>query len=178
MTHARRQARPPDWTAEQHADIAGEMTAWEAWRALNARPPIWLAAAYRLRDLLTRPFGVAPIAGHGGGAPDALPPRPGDTVQFFTVDAIGPDLVTLSVEDGHLDVLTHIRVLPAGPASAKSGRMRVEVGSQVWTWNRVGRVYMMPTGIGHRLLVAGMLKRLARDMPPPCGAASARPRDA
>lgn len=86
--------------------------------------------------------------------------------------------MTLSVEDGHLNMLPHIRTLPAGPANTKSGSMRVETGSQIWTWKRVGRVYMIVTRIGHRLLVAGMLNRLARDMPPPCGAASARPASA
>jgi hypothetical protein len=164
-----RRDRAPDWTAEQQAPIADGLTAWELWRALGANGPPWIGAAYRLRDLLARPFGAAPISGHARTPDDAPPPRAGDRVQFFTVDSIADDRLTLKVEDSHLDVLTHVRVVHDGP-----GRALAQVGSEVWIWNTVGRLYMVPTGPGHRLLVGGMLKRLARARPAPCGAAPAR----
>ena len=113
--------RPPDWTAEQQASVAvgpHGLTAWQLWRALNRAGPGWLSAAYRLRDLLARPFGVAPIAGHGRTGAEAPPPRPGDKVQFFTVDSITDADMTLRVSDAHLDVLTHIRVRPDGAGRA------------------------------------------------------------
>jgi hypothetical protein len=153
MTVAARAARVPDWTAEQSAHIAPGLTAWDLRQALMTRPPRLMSAPYTLRS---RSAGTPCAA--------ARPRRPGigDRVQFFTVTAIAPHAMTLAVEDGHLDALSHLRVVPDGP-----GRDRADLGSEVWIWNRVGRLYMLPVGPGNRLLVRAMLRVWRRSARPP-----------
>ena len=157
MTASARAARAPDWTHETGADLPERLDAWTLWLRLNEAAPGWMAPAMRIRDAISARFGVRRIADdQPGPEPDRPRPAPGERVGFFTVHDISDERLTLLVEDGHLDVLTHIRALPAPSGT------RAEIGSEVWTWNLVGRLYMIPTGPGHRLLVGAMLRRLAR----------------
>lgn len=129
--------------------LPAPITAVEAWRRIMARPLPGLALAFWLRDWISTRFGVARIGGFSGAAVGQV--QVGDRLDFFTVEAIGPDLLALTARDRHLDVMTCVNV---------AGR-RLSITGSVITHNRFGRAYMLPVAPAHRLIVRAMLRRLA-----------------
>lgn len=57
-------------------------------------------------------------------------------------------------------MLTCVTATPEGTGT------RVAITSSVRTHNLFGRAYMIPVGPAHKLIVAVMLRRLARALPP------------
>lgn len=146
----------PDWMAAQSAPLPRPMDAYAVWRAIAARPLPGLGLAMRIRDVVSGWFGVQPLevrAGWpAGGWPDN--PRPGDRLDFFTVERTGPDILTLAARDRHLDTITCITT------DNRDGAGRVTVTSSVVWHNRFGRIYMLPVAPAHRVIVRLMLRRL------------------
>lgn len=146
----------PSWTCRQEARLPGAYLSWELWAALFGAAPGWMRPAMAIRDACCAPFGIAPIARE---IPDAAPrrPEPGETLGFFTVETVAPGRMTLIIRDRHLDVRTIVETRPS-----PEGGTQAAIGSEVFTHNALGRLYMIPTAPGHRALVRGMLRRLAR----------------
>jgi hypothetical protein len=138
------------WRHEAVLDWPAGLDALAAYRAMTQSPPGWLAVAFRVRDALCRPFGLQPIGGFAGAAP-AVAPLPGDRLDFFTVDAIAADQLTVSHRDRHLDVEV---------ALSRHG-LRGNLVTSVTTHNLLGRVYMLPVGLAHPMVVAALARRLA-----------------
>jgi Protein of unknown function (DUF2867) len=95
---------------------------------------------------------VRRVGGFSGRHGDA--PGVGDTLDFFRVERAAPDFLTLTGRDRHLDVMTCVTCEGT----------RLSITASVVTHNRFGRVYMSPVAPAHRLIVAAMLRRLARQM--------------
>jgi len=131
-------------------ELPEAMTALEAWNGLiGGRMPM-MALAMRLRDLACRPFGIAPIGGFGVRRATAV--RPGDRLDFFTVEAVADDRLVLVVRDHHLDVMNAVTV---------AGR-RMTVTTSVVVHNLVGRLYMIPVAPAHRVIARVLTARFAR----------------
>ena len=124
----------------------------EAWNRIMARPLPFMALAFRLRDALSAPFGVARIGGFSGARRSQV--RAGDKLDFFEVEEIAADALVLTARDTHLEVMTSLTTKGA----------ELTLASSVVTRNRFGRVYMLPVGPAHKLIVAAMLARLKREM--------------
>ncbi|MGI3166768.1 DUF2867 domain-containing protein [Pseudooceanicola sp. 200-1SW] len=130
--------------------LAREMTPLQAWWAMQARPLPGLALAFRLRDAISARFGVKRIGGFSGDRPTQV--AAGDRLDFFLVEEARPDLLVLTERDRHLDVMTCL---------STEGRV-FTVTSSVKVHNAFGRLYMIPVGLAHRVIVAAMLRRLPR----------------
>jgi hypothetical protein len=120
----------------------------EAFRIFTRHPPVWLRAAFKVRDALSRPFGVAPIMGFKDDARSE--PRVGEKMDFFLVEAASPDQLVLTARDVHLDVMICVDVAPSGQGCD------VAITASVVTHNAFGRVYMWVVGPAHRVITASM----------------------
>jgi hypothetical protein len=134
--------------------LPARVTALEAWNRAMARPLPGLGLAFRLRDAISARFGVKRIGGFTGRPRETV--SAGDRLDFFLVEEATPTRLLLSERDRHLDVLTCITATPEG------ARTRVTITSSVRTHNLFGRIYMLPVGPAHKLIVHLLLRRLAR----------------
>ena len=141
--------RPPGRLAYRHrhdAVLARPMTALEVVNAMTARPMPVVALAFRLRDALVRPFGLAPMGGFSGTRFEAA--APGDRLDFLTVVDARPDRLTLALRDRHLVALICVRV--AGHD--------LTVLTSVAASNLLGRLYMIPVAPAHGIILRRMLR--------------------
>lgn len=141
-----------DYLDVQRAELPWSVTALEAWHRMKSQRSPLFAFAMRLRDIVAGWFGVAPIGGLS--ATTEVDPQPGDRMDFFTVDHIDPAVLALVVRDRHLDTMTCVSV---------EGRT-VFVTASVVTHNLFGRIYMLPVGPAHRLIVRHFLRGMVRAM--------------
>ena len=128
------------------------VTAIEAWRMVMARPLPGMALAFRIRDAVSVRFGVARIGGFSGA--QVVEPKVGDRLDFFTVETIRDDMLTLTARDTHLDVMICVTVAAAEFA----------ITASVIPHNWFGRAYMIPVGPAHKFIVWAMLRRLRADV--------------
>lgn len=143
---------PPDWLAVDSRPLPRPMTAYAAWQALLARPLPGLGLAMRLRDAVAARFRLERLNSDLDPAKGRWPadPKIGDRLDFFTIERVTPEVLTLAARDRHLDTITCI--------TTTDGRLGV-TSSVVWH-NALGRAYMLPVGLSHRLIVRLMLARL------------------
>lgn len=139
-----------DFYDARSIDLPTQMTALDAWNLAMREPLPGLKLAFRIRDAVSALFGVKPISGFSGRK--APVPEVGDRLDFFLVERIEPEILTLSSRDRHLDVLTCIT----------TRNQRLTITSSVKTHNLFGKAYMLPVGPAHKLIVAVMLRRMAR----------------
>ncbi|SPF78031.1 DUF2867 domain-containing protein [Pseudoprimorskyibacter insulae] len=128
------------------------VTALEGWNMVMAKPLPLMATAFRIRDAISARFGVKKISGFSGKRADSV--QVGDKLDFFLVEHIDPNLLVMTERDTHLDVMTTI----------STEGQEFTVTSSVITHNWFGRLYMVPVGIAHRVIVAAMLRRLKTSM--------------
>lgn len=138
------------WRHEAVFNWPAGLDALAVYRAMTQSPPGGLAVAFRVRDALCQPFGLEPIGGFAGAAP-AIAPLPGDRLDFFTVDGIAADRLALSHRDRHLDV----------EVALSRHELMGSLVTSVTTHNLLGRVYMLPVGLAHPIIVAALARRLA-----------------
>ena len=136
----------------QSIPLPRPVTALEAWNLQMARPLPLMALAFRIRDAISARFGVKRIGGFSGRRADRV--AAGDRLDFFLVERVTPQVLTLTERDRHLDVMTCI--------TTTSGQLAIT--SSVITHNLFGRAYMLPVGPAHKVIVRAMLRRLARDL--------------
>lgn len=131
-------------------DLKAPMTALEAWNEMMRRPLPGMALAFWLRDTVAAWFGVRRIGGFSGRR--AAPPQVGEKLDFFLVERVEDEILTLSERDRHLDVVTCIT----------TGGQRLTITSSVKVHNAFGRLYMIPVAPAHRLIIWYLLRRIAR----------------
>jgi hypothetical protein len=128
-----------------------EITTLDAWNFMRAKPGLVMRLAFRTRDAISSLFGVKRIGGFSGARREAT--QAGEKLDFFLVEHSAPDLLVLSVRDRHLDVMICLSITD-----------RVfTITSSVVTYNVFGRLYMLPVGLVHKLLVNRDLERLKRE---------------
>lgn len=137
-----------DFLDTQSVVLPAQITPLEAWNLMHARPLPGLKLAFWLRDAVSACFGVRRIGGISSQPHRGV--RTGDKLDFFLVEAVSDTVLTLTVRDRHLDVMTCIT----------SNRGVVTVTSSVKTRNWFGRAYLIPVRPAHKLIVALSLKRL------------------
>ncbi|WP_421783726.1 DUF2867 domain-containing protein [Kiloniella litopenaei] len=129
-----------------------EITAPDVWQMIVSNPLSIMKLAFRVRDKISSCFGVKPIKGFSGQWPDNL--QVGDQLDFFLVEHLSPNVLTLTARDKHLDVMTCIT----------TDKTKLTITSSVKTHNLFGRIYMLPVANAHRLIVRSDLKRLKHKM--------------
>ena len=95
-----------DFYDARSIDLPHPVTALDAWNLAMREPLPGLKLAFRIRDTISALFGVKPIGGFFGRK--AKVPKVADKLDFFLVERIEPEILTLSSRDRHLDVLTCI----------------------------------------------------------------------
>lgn len=143
----------------QFIDLARPVTPLEAWELMHQHPLPGLSLAFWLRDHISALFGVRRIGGITGrirGA-DGHQLQVGDKLDFFVIETLTDNSLTLTVRDRHLDVMTCVT----------TAHGMLTVTSSVKTHNLFGRIYMLPVRPAHKLIVALSLKRLRQALEQP-----------
>lgn len=141
-----------DYYDSQSVDLARPVAPLEAWNIIMASPQPVLRTAFAVRDAISARFGVKRIGGFSGERVQQV--AVGDYLDFFLVEETTPDHLVLTERDRHLDVMTCVSCEGA----------TLVITSSVITHNLFGRAYMLPVGIAHKVIVRGMLDRLARQV--------------
>ena len=145
-------AKELDFLDTQSIVLPAPVTPLQAWNLMHARPLPGMKLAFWLRDTISACFGVKRIGGFSGQPHTSV--HAGDRLDFFLVEAVSEDVLTLTARDRHLDVMTCI--------TCNSGVLSVT--SSVKTHNWFGRAYMVPVRPAHKLIVAATLKRLQQEL--------------
>jgi hypothetical protein len=142
-----------DFYCPQSITLPAPITPQLAWTiVMSHRSPI-LTAAFTIRDAISACFGVKKIGGFA--ASTAVGVKVGDKLNFFLVEHTSDDVLSLSVRDRHLDVLTCI----------STDQNTLTITSSVKTHNLFGRIYMIPVAPAHKLIVWNSLRRVKNGMP-------------
>ncbi|WP_370270754.1 DUF2867 domain-containing protein [Nioella sp.] len=134
----------------QSAVLPRPVSPLNAWRILMARPRPIMNLAFKLRDAISSVFGASRIGGFSGAVPERV--QVGQMLDFFLVEHASETVLTLTARDWHLDVMTCISV---------SGH-ELTITSSVKMHNALGRLYMLPVGPAHKMIVRQNLKELVR----------------
>lgn len=137
-----------DYFDQQHVELPRPVSPLEAWNIIMAQKAPLLNPAFQIRDGISSRFGVKRIGGFSGKTTQSV--KVGDYLDFFLVEHIDQNTLTLTERDRHLDVMTCI---------SNEGN-RVSVTSSVQVHNAFGHAYMVPVGIAHKSIVRTMLRRL------------------
>ena len=129
-----------------------QITALQAWNLMTAEQGPLMRLAFRTRDGISALFGVKRIGGFSGTRREAV--QAGDYLDFFRVEYSAPEVLVLTERDRHLDVMTCVSL---------ADRV-LTITSSVVTHNTFGRLYMLPVGPAHKLIVNSYLKRLQRKL--------------
>ena len=129
-----------------------QVTALQAWNLMTAGQGPLMRLAFRTRDGISSLFGVKRIGGFSGTRREAV--QAGDYLDFFLVEHSAPEVLVLTERDRHLDVMTCVSM---------ADRV-LTITSSVVTHNTFGRLYMLPVGPAHKLIVNSYLKRLKRKL--------------
>jgi hypothetical protein len=141
-----------DYFDSQSVLLPVALSPLDAWNLIMTDPQPVLVMAFKIRDAISARFGVKRIGGFSGSRQASV--QEGDMLDFFLVERTTPNALVLTERDRHLDVMTCI---------STSGS-ELTVTSSVVVHNRFGRAYMVPVGPAHKLIVAGMLRRLKRKL--------------
>ena len=137
-----------DFFDRQSVLLAKPVGPLEAWGSIMSRPSPVLNVAFRIRDAISSMFNVKRIGGFSTSFPKTV--EVGDMLDFFLVEHVSEDVLSLSERDSHLDVLTCISVVGN----------ELTITSSVKIHNTFGRLYMLPVAPAHKLIVQSFLRRL------------------
>lgn len=139
-----------DFFDTQSVQLLKSITPLEAWGIVMSRPMPLLNFAFGVRDMISSVFGVKKIGGFSGFVPKTV--DVGQMLDFFLVEYISQDVLTLTERDRHLDVMTCISI----------SENELSITSSVKTHNAFGRIYMIPVAPAHRLIVRNNLRQIQR----------------
>ena len=150
--HTLREVSELDYHDSRSVRLPVDITALEAWNLMTAEQGLAMRLAFRVRDGISSLFGVKRIGGFSGTRREEV--QAGDYLDFFRVEHCAPEVLVLTERDRHLDVMTCVSM---------ADRV-LTITSSVVTHNTFGRLYMLPVGPAHKLIVNRYLKRLQRKL--------------
>ncbi|WP_191487770.1 DUF2867 domain-containing protein [Pseudomonas sp. FEN] len=127
---------------------------------LMSMTPAWIDSLMGLRNRLVRMFGLKDLGRltRIDLSRDDASYDVNDRVGIFTLIANRPDEVVLADRDKHLDVYLTLN----RSAMTPEGTRTITLSTVVRTHNRLGKLYMLPVGPFHRVIVPITLKNIAR----------------
>lgn len=140
-----------DYYSQQIAAFPTGLTMPQAYQRMTDQQPLWLTLAFRLRDLLGRPFGIQPI--NGGDGETVL--TPGQYSHFFAVEEVADHRLAVSATDHHLRVDVE---LMRSDTAAETFTLTTRVNIH----NLAGWLYMLPVGLAHPPICRSLLRKAAR----------------
>ena len=150
--HTLRPLHELDYHDSRSVLLPVQITALQAWNLMTAGQGPLMRLAFRTRDAISALFGVKRIGGFSGTRREVV--QAGDYLDFFLVEYSAPEVLVLTERDRHLDVMTCVSM---------ADRV-LTITSSVVTHNTFGRLYMLPVGPAHKLIVNSYLKRLQRKL--------------
>lgn len=132
--------------------LPAAITPLEAWSLMTGDPGLPMRLAFRTRDAISSLFGVKRIGGFSGEKRETV--RPGERLDFFLVEHSAPGVLVLTERDRHLDMMLCLSIVDRV----------LTITSSVITHNTFGRIYMLPVGPVHKLIVGRDLKRLKQKL--------------
>ncbi|MDF2372905.1 MAG: DUF2867 domain-containing protein [Rhizobiaceae bacterium] len=139
-----------DFFDQQTIRLSRSVTPLEAWGIMTSRPSPVLKWAFRIRDFISSLFGVKKISGFSTASRKTV--SVGQKLDFFLVEHVSNDVLSLSARDSHLDVLTCI---------SRNGK-ELTITSSVKTHKIFGRIYMLPVAPAHKVIVRSFLRHLKK----------------
>ncbi|WP_338525119.1 DUF2867 domain-containing protein [Pseudomonas batumici] len=127
---------------------------------LMSMTPAWIDNLMVLRNRLVQLFGLKDL-GHLTRVDlsrDDASYGENDRVGIFTLIANRPDEVVLADKDKHLDVYLTLNRSAATP----EGTRTLTLSTVVRTHNLLGKLYMLPVGPFHRMIVPITLRNISR----------------
>jgi hypothetical protein len=129
-------------------EIAGNtLDAREAAKRMFARPPRWIDALLKVRNLIVAPLGLK-TSGAGEAESSGM-------IGIFPVVTETSERLVAGFNDSHLDFRVIVDVATVGAGQ------QVTVTTLVRTHNRLGRIYLATIMPFHRLVVRAMLRQVA-----------------
>ena len=141
-----------DYHDSRSISLPAAITPIRAWNLMTAEPGPLMRLAFRTRDAISSLFGVKRIGGFSGKRRETV--QAGDRLDFFLVEHSAPDMLVLTERDRHLDVMICLSIAD----------QLLTVTASVVTHNTFGRMYMLPVGLAHKLIVSRDLRRLKRGL--------------
>jgi hypothetical protein len=126
---------------------ATAVNAREACTRMVLHGPGWIDAMLRLRNIIVAPFGLK-TSGEGAPAPHGL-------IGLFPVVSETPEQLVAGFNDYHLDFRLVVDV------AGDDARRQVTSTTLVRTHNLLGRTYLALIMPFHKLVVRGMMRRIA-----------------
>jgi hypothetical protein len=126
---------------------ATAVNAREACTRMVLHGPGWIDAMLRLRNIIVAPFGLK-TSGEGAPAPHGL-------IGLFPVVSETPEQLVTGFNDYHLDFRLVVDV------AGDDARRQVTSTTLVRTHNLLGRTYLALIMPFHKLVVRGMMRRIA-----------------
>ncbi|MCP1446223.1 hypothetical protein J3D54_005355 [Pseudomonas sp. GGS8] len=150
--HTLRTLSELDYYDSRSVPLSAEITVLDAWNIMTAEPGLLMRLAFRARDAISSLFGVKRIGGFSGARRVTV--QVGEQLDLFLVEHSAPDMLVLTARDRHLDVMICLSI---------TDRVLMITASVV-THNAFGRIYMLPVGPAHKLIVNRDLRRLKRKL--------------
>ena len=130
------------------------LTPAEIFLKASRATPAWVGQAMTVRNFLVRQIGLKDVGSFGPDvAKDAASYKAGERMGIFTVLANTERELLLGIDDSHLDVRVSVTKV-----SSVSGA-GYAVSTAVYIKNLLGRLYMLPVGQIHPLVVRAMMRR-------------------
>lgn len=139
-----------DFFDRQSLQLPKTIAPLDAWRLITSNPMPLLKLAFGVRDAISSLFGVKKIGGFSGKVPKTV--KVGQKLDFFLVEHISRDVLTLTERDQHLDVMTCISTCDN----------TLSITSSVKVHNAFGRIYMVPVAPAHKMIVRNNLRQIKR----------------
>ena len=140
-----------------------ELVVDDAYRAFFRTVPRWISALMRLRNAIVKRLGLKYAQGVAPESLERLPIAKGSATGLFQVYEVGPGEILSGEDDKHLDFRVLVR-LERLAAQAGAGEYRLLVATDVRFRNILGRLYFVPVGIFHRLIVPAMVRAIVKDL--------------
>lgn len=141
-----------DFFDKQTVVLPHPISPLEAWAIVMSHPMPIVTLAFRVRDAISSLFGVKKIGGFSGVTPETV--TVGQKLDFFLVEHVSTDVLTLTARDRHLDVMTCI--------SAEKNTLTIT--SSVITHNLFGRFYMIPVAPAHKMIVRRNMSQIRSEV--------------
>ncbi|MFC3058373.1 DUF2867 domain-containing protein [Paenirhodobacter populi] len=141
-----------DYHDSRSVSLPESITPIGAWNLMTGEPGPLMRLAFKMRDAISSLFGVKRIGGFSGRRRESV--QAGDRLDFFLVEHSAPDMLVLTERDRHLDVMICLSIAD----------QLLTVTASVVTHNTFGRMYMLPVGLAHKLIVSRDLRRLKRGL--------------
>jgi hypothetical protein len=148
-------ARASFWDAYEAPLRNGGLSPTEIALKSFGATPLWVSWLMALRNGLVRLVGLKSVGALAVGSDKpASAYRVGDRLGIFTIQAMSDAEILMGIDDRHLDVRVSIVKPEAGEAPP-----RYVVSTVVHVHNGLGRLYMLPVGRIHPLVVRAMMRR-------------------